>query len=242
MNKLNYGYESSASIKPLLILFIVTVLSQLAYPIYAASVSSQAITPLLLPSLLFISALTIPSLVIGSRLNSKTSANCHLITPPTRSGLQFAILSGVALGATLLILRLVLQPYLPEALPAYGFRGVTGGLLVSLGAAIAEEVWFRYGLLTLVFYAYLTLTKTERLSQISALVLIILVAFVFGLAHLPQLLSFGAGSLFAIWATILGNVAVGILYGWCFWRYGLFTAIIAHFTLDLVLHMLPAMV
>lgn len=240
MSKLSQGYQRPASIKPLILLFIMTVLSQLAFPVYSASISSQAITPLLLPSLLFISALTIPSLAVGSMLNLKVSAGCPPISVPTKTGLQFAILSGLALGIALLILRFVLQPHLPDGLPDYGFRGAIGGFLVSLGAAVAEEVWFRYGLLTLVFYAYLTLTKAETLSQISALMLITLVAFVFGLAHLPQLLSFGAGSLFAIWATILGNVAVGILYGWCFWKYGLFAAIIAHFTLDLVLHVLPA--
>lgn len=242
MDKLKQEYGKPPSIRSLLLLFTMTALAQLAFPIYSAASLNQAIMPLLLPSFIFISALTIPSIAIGSRLSSKLAINYPPLAPPAKAGLQFAIANGLVLGIALLILRALLQPYLPDELPNYGFRGPIGGLLVSLGAAIAEEVWFRYGLLTLVFYVYLKIANTDRLSQTSALILITLIAIVFGLAHLPQLLTYGADSQFAIWATILGNVAVGILYGWCFFKYGLISAITAHFTLDLVLHVFPALI
>jgi len=63
-----------------------------------------------------------------------------------------------------------------------------------------------------------------------------------GLVHLPQLMSYGAGSPFAIWATIIGNSLVGTMYGWCYWRRSFIAAVIAHFSVDLVIHALPALV
>jgi len=60
------------------------------------------------------------------------------------------------------------------------------------------------------------------------------------LAHLPQLASYGAAAPIAVGATIAGNVIVGILYGWCYWRMGLAAAVTAHFAVDVVLHVLTA--
>jgi membrane protease YdiL (CAAX protease family) len=39
---------------------------------------------------------------------------------------------------------------------------------------------------------------------------------------------------------MLGNIMVGTLYGWLYWQRGLFAAIIAHFSVDLMLHVFPA--
>lgn len=151
------------------------------------------------------------------------------------------MVSSIALGSVLLLLRYLLADYLPPELPEYGFRGVTGGLLVSIGAAIGEEVWFRFGLLTLLFYGYAKFSKTTQLSAFAGLSIITLVAVLFGAAHLPSLVSYNGATSFAVSATILGNVAVGILYGWSYWRYGLLMAITAHFSLDIVLHVIPAL-
>ena len=43
-----------------------------------------------------------------------------------------------------------------------------------------------------------------------------------------------------IGGTILGNTAVGILYGWCYWKRSLVSAMVAHFAVDIMIHVLPA--
>lgn len=222
-------------------LFILTFISQLAFPLYDALLKQQSFLTLLLPSLLFISLLTLPSLWVGSRLGKHLGLGLINEGQQLSSGLSFVLPTSVALGAILLLLRYLLADYLPPELPEYGFRGVTGGFLVSLGAAIGEEIWFRFGLLTLLLYGLTKLSKTTKLSSISALSLITLVAVLFGVAHLPSLASYNSTTSFAVISTILGNVAVAILYGWSYWRYGLVMAILAHFTLDIVLHVIPAL-
>jgi hypothetical protein len=149
--------------------------------------------------------------------------------------LVFPAVTGIILGFILLGVRQLSIPYLPEAIPEYGFRGVWGGLFVSIGAAIGEEIWFRFGLMTLLLWSTKRLFKLEQINHATAVTVITLTGIAFGAAHLPQLLAYGAGTNFAIWGTLLGNIAVSILYGWCFWRYGLLSAITAHFILDIVL-------
>jgi hypothetical protein len=145
------------------------------------------------------------------------------------------------LGLLLLGLREALLSYLPENIPEFGFRGFLGGVLVSIGGAVGEEIWFRFGLMTLMLWLVKKALKLNHLSNKVVLTVILLSGTLFGLAHLPQLASFDSATQFAVWATILGNLLASVLYGWCFWRYGLLYAIVAHFSLDVVLHAIPAL-
>jgi uncharacterized membrane protein len=229
------------------LLFLSVIVSQLANIVYEKIKLGEEVSVVVLPSLLFLSVLTVPSLIIGFKLGGslglslhkphKSYANCSV-----QSSILFPVVSSILLGVLLLAIRYISLPYLPEEIPQYGFRGVTGGLLVSLGAAIAEEVWFRFGLMTLLLWLFKRIFKLTELTIASVWCVMLVVAIAFGAAHLPQLIAYGAGSNFAIWGTMLGNIAVSFLYGWCFWRYGLLSAIIAHFCLDIVLHVLPALV
>ncbi|REL35406.1 CPBP family intramembrane metalloprotease [Thalassotalea euphylliae] len=247
-----------------LCLFFLTLFAQSANQIYLSYSSEQEVAVNIPLTLGFLSVLTIPALWIGLVLGSKLglglqntqrtdqldfNGHSQLDRKPREPALRFtgmsagivyAISFGVFLGVLLLLLRDLLHPYLPQALPEYGFRGLEGGILVSFGAAVGEEVWFRFGLLTLVLYIFCQLTGKIQPSEAMVKLAIVFIATLFGLAHLPQLAAFQAFTNFAIWATILGNILVGSLYGWCFWRFGLVSAIVAHFSVDIVLHVLPA--
>lgn len=227
-----------------LLLLLATLAAQLAYPTYLALAKGYEMTGMLINSIIFLLVLTLPSLWVGFKLGRTLGIgliNSHQKSVPSLAkGLVFAGCTAVLLGALLLFLRWLLQPHLPAELPEYGFRGPIGGLLVSIGAAVGEEIWFRFGLMTLVLFVAQKISRNGMLSNPMVYGIIVLIGLLFGLAHLPQLLSYNAGTTFAIFATIGGNVAVSILYGWCFWRFGLLSAICAHFALDIVLHVFPA--
>ena len=150
------------------------------------------------------------------------------------------MLLGLSMGAALVLLRVLTEPYLPPEIPSFGHRGVLGGILVSAAGAVSEEVWFRLGFMTMLLWAFARLSGHKTIRPSLAWPVIVFVSVAFGLAHLPQLMSYEAGTPFAMWATIIGNSLVGTMYGWCYWRLSFVAAVIAHFAVDLVIHSIPA--
>src|SRR5690606_26670960 len=110
----------------------------------------------------------------------------------------------------------------------------------SFGGAVAGEAWFRLGLMTLLLTLLQQIRREGSLADGWYWPVIVRCAGLSGVAHIPQLLAYQAASSFAVLGTVIGNCAVGSLYGWCFWRQGLMTAMLAHFTVDIGLHVVPA--
>lgn len=233
------------------IVFALTIAAQLVSLAFGREATSQPLAVILLPSLVFLTVLTIPSIALGIGMGRQIGLGVPDIAAIVsrrpgsfRSLLRHKVSAaglGLLLGGALFLIRMINESQLPPELPALGHRGVAGGLAVSLGAAVAEEVWFRLGLMTLLVWIAARIRGDDGARPIVVWPIIVITSVAFGMAHLPQLTSYGAASPFAIATTIVGNTAVGILYGWCYWRYSLVAAITAHFSVDLVLHVLPAL-
>jgi len=148
---------------------------------------------------------------------------------------------GLSLGAFLWLLRLVTADLQPPELPDLGHRGVAGGLLVSISAAIGEEVWLRLGVMTILASILVRALGQHNLTPRIAWTAIVISALAFGAIHLPQLAAAGAATSFGVTGTMLGNTLVGIVCGWLFWKRGIISAIAAHFAIDVVLHVFPAL-
>lgn len=231
------------------ILFL-TVAAQIGSLAFTSSTNSKDFQSIVLPSIAMLCLVTLPLAGIGLWLGRQiglgipTLSALYLKEPGSWKGLfddaKIAIVWGLLLGGLLVLVRVLTEPYLPPELPAYGHRGVVGGLLVSVGAAVGEEVWFRLGLMTILTWLLMRLLGHRDLRPGVAWTIILVTSLGFGLAHLPQLQSYGAGSSLGIAGTIFGNTVVGMLYGWCYWRRGLVAAIIAHFSVDVALHVIPA--
>ena len=96
--------------------------------------------------------------------------------------------------------------------------------------------------MTILVWVVARLYGHQETRPIVVWLIIILASIGFGLAHLPQLMSYGAGSPFAILGTIIGNSVVGLLCGWCYWRRSLIAAMIAHFSVNIGIHVFPSCV
>lgn len=232
-------------------LFGLTIAAQLVSLAFGRADEELRFAQIALPSVLFLSVLTLPLAGIGIALGRQIGLGAPLLAavlaraPGAVGKLKrdtlLAALSGLAVGGLLLLLRTITGPYLPPELPAFGHRGAIGGLAVSLGAAVAEEVWFRLGLMTPLVWLVTRVTGDRVVRPQVAWPVIVVTSLAFAMAHLPQLASYGAGSSFAVAGTILGNSIVGTLYGWCYWRRSLVAAMVAHFAVDVVLHVVPAL-
>jgi hypothetical protein len=244
--------KPGAVLMPMLGLWIAVIAAQLISLAFGRVDASQSFASIALPSVVYLTVLTLPAcwvgLVVGRQLGLGIfRSGPRGATSSDRAGnlgrdIGIAAGLGLLLGAAFLALRFVSQPYLPPEIPALGFRGVGGGLAVSLGAAIGEEVWFRFGLMSALVWGVGRLMRVGKPPDAVFWGVIVLASLGFALAHLPQLLSYGASAPFAIGGTVVGNVVVGVLYGWCFWRMGLVAAMAAHFSADVMMHVVSALV
>jgi hypothetical protein len=233
---------------PLLVLVALTLVTQLASVSYS---STQAFSDIFLPSTAALLAVTMPlaasGLWLGSKIGLGTPLLKALLNRSPDAGRQLgrdtllAVSLGLSTGLLLWILRIVSVEFLPPNLPELGHRGAIGGLLVSISAAIGEEVWLRLGVMTTLAWLIMRTLGQPVLGPKVAWTAIVTAALGFGAIHLPQLAAAGAATTIGIAATMLGNTLVGIVCGWLFWRRGLVAAILAHFSIDVVLHVLPTL-
>jgi membrane protease YdiL (CAAX protease family) len=225
------------------------VLTQLASVAYTSAAAFHEVWLRSAVALLLVTTpLAALGLWLGSRIGLGTPVLSALLAGRQGSLRQLveakarAAAWGLSVGALLWALRLVTVSYLPPELPELGHRGVVGGLLVALAAAVGEEIWLRLGLMTIVAWLLVRVRAGSGLTPPIAWVAITVAAAAFGAIHLPQLAAAGAATGIGVIATLAGNMLVGVLCGWFFWRHGLLAAIFAHFFVDLVLHVLPALV
>lgn len=250
--------DSNSLIQPLLALLFLTAVAQLSSLAYNMTVAAQMTGPpepnilrAVATSAVLLSLITIPLAVLGLRLGTPINLGAPLLTDllrrrpgsAARLGREaiVAIPLGLGLGLALLFLRAALQQHLPPSLPEFGHRGVVGGLLASGGAAVAEEVWVRLGVMTVLMWLLARAFRSSPVRPAVAWTANLIAAFAFGLLHLPQLAQYGAASAIGISGTMLGNGVVGLAYGWLYWRHSLLAAILGHFAVDLVLHVFTAL-
>jgi len=75
-------------------------------------------------------------------------------------------------------------------------------------------------------------------TKIGVWLAIIITGVIFGLGHLGITNAMTAITGDVILRAVLLNGALSIIYGWLYWKKGLESAMIAHFSTDIVLHLL----
>jgi hypothetical protein len=167
--------------------------------------------------------------------------------PASRSGLfTVSCLTGLALGVVTFGLVRSSAGAALSALPVAteGGMALWKRVLACFYGGLCEEIIMRLFLFSLVAWLLGKLLKAPsgRPSSGAFWISNLLVAVVFGAAHLPlaaQLTPL-TPSLVATVITLNGIVAVG--FGYLYWQRGLEAAMIAHFFTDVVLHVVGPMV
>jgi len=116
-------------------------------------------------------------------------------------------------------------------------------LLASFYGGITEELIMR--LFALSFYAFIIIAiikifKKRKWEAGSKVIwtAIILSSILFGIGHLGAVASTTTLTVYLILQTIILNAIGGIIFGWLFWKKGLESAMIAHFSADIILHVI----
>lgn len=149
------------------------------------------------------------------------------------SGLVLSI--ALAAAVSLVVTVADLWFFLPRVTPIRDIptAGPLVGLLASFYGGIAEEVIVRLFAMTAMTWL---LVKAGVRNGVSAVIAIVAAAAVFGLLHLPTAFQLFEPSALSVARVLFLNMALGIPFGWIYWRRGLEQAMLAHFCADLVLH------
>jgi len=104
--------------------------------------------------------------------------------------------------------------------------GVSGGL----GAGLTEEILYRLGILTLLLWLGAKIFRQTKAGPALFWPVNIITALLFGSLHIPAALALGLNPV----TEALATSAAGLLFGWLYWRLGLFQGMLAHICLDTV--------
>lgn len=153
-----------------------------------------------------------------------------------------AILVGILCGAAILAIDSVFANLIP-ALPSLAQREppLWQGLLASFYGGIAEEVFMRWCLLSLIALLLRQLSRalmgaTQLLPAPIFWAANLITAVLFGLGHLPAAAALIPLTAIVVVRAVVLNAIAGVAFGWLFRRAGIEMAMVAHFTADLCIH------
>jgi membrane protease YdiL (CAAX protease family) len=117
------------------------------------------------------------------------------------------------------------------------------GLLASLYGGIDEEVLLRLFVMSLLAFLGKFVSHTAEGRPALAVLWIanVLAAILFGLGHLPATAALVPLTPLVILRAVVLNGALGIAFGYLYFTRGLESAMLSHFSADIVLHVLAAL-
>ncbi len=117
------------------------------------------------------------------------------------------------------------------------------GFFASFYGGIVEEILLRLFLMSLLAWigSFVSKTAEGKPTGIVFWIANILAAVFFGLGHLPATATIMPLTPLIITRAIVLNGVAGIFFGYLYWKRGLESAMISHFSADIVLHVLLAL-
>lgn len=244
------------------ILLVISMVGTIAVIPYSLSLQAEAIKELGISENIVIISSIIQSfimffalIVVGHILSKKIGLGANIIERLTegkkiikdiKNILPISIGLGVLAGGLIIGLDLIFY-YLSgsETAISTASPGIFQGFLASFYGAINEEIMMRFFLMSLVIFIINLIIrhKKGKPKPIVAWIAIIITSVLFGLGHLPITSSLVAITPLIITRAIVLNSIGGIAFGFLFWKKGLESAMISHFSADIILHvLLPAVI
>ncbi|HMB57386.1 MAG TPA: CPBP family intramembrane glutamic endopeptidase [Arenimonas sp.] len=161
--------------------------------------------------------------------------------PRPRLHWQMAMAFGLFAGLLMIGLDPLFAPHMPAplhpqaAVAAQASAAV--GFLASFYGGIGEELQLRLFMMTLLVWALSLFTRNRPRAGIFWIA-IVAAALLFGAGHLPAAAQMWPLDAVVVTRIIVLNSLGGLVFGWLYWKHGLESAMLAHFSADLVLHVL----
>jgi membrane protease YdiL (CAAX protease family) len=238
----------------LLVASVVVTMMVLPYTIALSPALAAVFSPILLVGTLTESAVVFSIFIFfGLLLSKRVGFGMPILEGTLRNENQTANLRSVIwssigwgiFGGILIIMMSFLFPDLSVTfLKAETSVATWKGLMASFYGGIGEEIFARLFLMTLFVWILSKIKKTQEKQPTNIIIWIsiILSSILFGIGHLPITGGVTAITLAVVLRAILLNGVVSVIFGWLYWKKGLESAMIAHFSGDIVIHVMTPLV
>jgi membrane protease YdiL (CAAX protease family) len=151
---------------------------------------------------------------------------------------------GILAGILIFLLSIPFNKLIPELNILEESVSAWKVLLASFYGGIAEEILLRLFLVSLFVWITFKIKKTKDgyPTNFGIWLSIIVAAIIFGLGHLPATAQITSLTGEVVIRAIVLNGIGGVIFGWLYWKKGLESAMIAHFSADIVLHIIGPLV
>ncbi len=156
-----------------------------------------------------------------------------------KSIIKTSVLFGSLAGIAILLFDFIISQFGLESLFKEVSVPIWQGFLASFYGGISEEIVMRLFFMTFVLWLIGNITKAKgKIIENNLLVwiAIIIAALVFGIGHLPITSELITLSPLIIFRALLLNGIGGVVFGWLYWKKGLESAMIAHFSADIIIY------
>jgi|AntRauTorcE11897_2_1112592.scaffolds.fasta_scaffold31396_1 membrane protease YdiL (CAAX protease family) len=150
-----------------------------------------------------------------------------------------SILLGLLTGIIIILLDFIFFKFGLESLFKELSVPIWQGFLASFYGGISEEIVMRLFFMTFLAWVINKIRKSKTKATENNKVMwtaIIIASIIFGVGHLPITSELMALTPLIVFRALLLNGIGGIVFGWLYWKKGLESAMIAHFSADIVLH------
>ena len=155
-----------------------------------------------------------------------------------------SICLGILTGILIVLLSIPFNKLIPELHLLEVSVSAWKAFLASFYGGIAEEILLRLFLVSLLVWITFKIKKTKdgHPTNIGIWLSIIVASVIFGLGHLPATAQITSLTGIVVIRAIALNGVGGIIFGWLYWKKGLESAMIAHFSTDIVLHIITPLI
>jgi len=172
------------------------------------------------------------------------------VGPKLRSILVPSVLIGVIGTLVIIGLEIVVfepairnqNPVTADAISLWNEPAAWKGLLASFEGGITEEIELRLFAMSLFAWVGHFLRRRADGTPTSTVLWSanVIAAVLFGVGHLPLISAMAPLTTIIILRTIVLNGLLGIAFGYLYWKRGLESAMLSHFSADLLLHVVLA--
>ncbi len=156
-----------------------------------------------------------------------------------KSIIKTSVLLGSLVGIAIILFDFIFSQFGLESLFKEISVPIWQGFLASFYGGIAEEIFMRLFFMTLIVWLLSKVIKPKGKIIENNLLMwssILIAAIVFGIGHLPITSELITITSLIIFRALLLNGIAGIIFGWLYWKKGLESAIIAHFSADIIIY------